>query len=178
MANFENLFLAAPLWWKGQYIYNVTLFPPSLQLLPCTKLATEDRGLKIYENIMAGFITCFFFLFKFSQNQLKMLFLQVIHEILQPSPFPEIFFSPSWVCLNYGKSSFISPRTYTANETFSRGPWLIDPGFCLLNIFLTKDMLLRLCRDQFKVSSEVILWSHANRSNFCSSIMRITRYID
>lgn len=155
MANFENLFLAAPLWWKGQYIYYVTLFPPSLQLLLCTKLATEYRGLKKYENIMAGFITCFFFFFKFSQNQLKMLFLQVIHEFLQPSPFPAIFFSPSWVCLNYGKSSFISPRTYTANETFSRGPWLIDPGFCLLNIFLTKDILLRA----FQRSVQSFFWS-------------------
>ena len=161
---------------KGQYIYNVTLFLPSLQLLPCTKLATENRGLKKYENIMSGFITFFFKVFpKSTHNAVPSSYSW---NSSTQSFSCNFFFSPSWVCLNYGKSSFISPRTYTANETFSRGPWLIDPGFCLLNIFLTKDMLLRLCRDEFKVSSEVILWSHANRSNFCTSIMRIIRYID
>ena len=40
---------------------------------------------------MAGFIT-FFFFFKFSQKQLKMLFLQVIHNILQPNLFSAVFF--------------------------------------------------------------------------------------
>ena len=39
------------------------------------------------------------FFLKFSQNQLKMLFLQVIHEILQPSPFPAIFFFPPAECV-------------------------------------------------------------------------------
>lgn len=136
-----------------------TIFPysptPSLPIIDYQRYGIRKK----YENLMAVFTIN---LFNFSQNKLIILFLQIIHEIPQPSHFPAVF--SNWACLNYENSSIISPGICKAYETFSREPWLTYPGLFFLNIFLTRNILLKACRD--KVSSEVILCSHANRKHF------------